>query len=59
MPAPKPINYLQKAPENIQTGLARSAGHGLLFGFGDEVESFVRSLSQDEDYSTALQQVRS
>ena len=59
MPAPKPINYLQKAPENIQTGLARSAGQGLLFGFGDEVEAFVRSLSQDEDYSTALQQVRS
>jgi len=59
MAAPKPKDYRQKAPSNIGVGLARSAGQGLLFGFGDEVEAFTRSLIKGEKYDDALSQVRS
>ena len=59
MAAPKPVDYGQKAPQNIGAGLARSFGQGLLFGFGDEVEAFVRSLQKDVNYDDALQKARS
>ena len=59
MAAPKAVDYGQKAPQNIGAGLARSFGQGLLFGFGDEVEAFVRSLQKDVNYDDALQEARS
>ena len=59
MPAPKPKSYTQQAPTNIGLGIARSAGQGLLFGFGDEVEAFTRSIVEDVDYEESLQQIRS
>lgn len=58
MPAPKPIDYRKKATPNIATGLSRSLGQGLLFGFADEVEAFARSLQKDVNYEDALSQIR-
>lgn len=59
MPAPRPRSYTQQAPTNIGLGIARSAGQGLLFGFGDEVEAFTRSIVEGVDYEESLQQIRS
>ena len=59
MPAPKPKDYREKAPTDIGLGLARSAGQGLLFGFGDEVEAFARSAIKGADYQETLNTVRS
>lgn len=58
MPAPKPKDYGKKAPADIGLGLARSVGQGLLFGFGDEVEAFARSLVKGADYEDTLGIVR-
>lgn len=59
MPAPAAKDYTQKAPANVGLGLARSAGQGLLFGFGDEVEAFVRSRAEGAEYEDELKKVRS
>jgi hypothetical protein len=59
MAAPKPKDYREKAPTDIGLGLARSAGQGLLFGFGDEVEAFARSTIKGADYQETLNAVRS
>ena len=47
MALPKERNYKtnEDAPSNVGANLARTTlGQGLLFGFGDEVEAFTRSL---------------
>ena len=59
MAAPGPVEYKRQAPVNIGTNIARtSLGQGLLFGFGDEVEAFARSLYDERDYSDIVKEVR-
>lgn len=59
MALPEKRNYEQEAPTNIGANLARTTlGQGLLFGFGDEVEAFTRSLVENKNYEDILSEVR-
>ncbi|MAV99795.1 MAG: hypothetical protein CML81_08390 [Rhodobiaceae bacterium] len=59
MPAPKKKVKRQSQELDITTGLSRSVGQGLLFGFADEAEAFVRSLAGDKGYEENLETIRS
>lgn len=59
MPAPKKKIKKQSQELDIATGLSRSVGQGLLFGFADEAEAFVRSLAGDKGYKENLETIRS
>lgn len=59
MPAPKKKIKKQSQELDIATGLSRSVGQGLLFGFADEAEAFVRSLAGDKNYKENLETIRS
>lgn len=59
MALPEKRNYTQEAPSNIGVNLARTTlGQGLLFGFGDEVEAFTRSLLQNKNYDDVIKEIR-
>ena len=61
MALPKERNYKtnEDAPSNVGANLARTTlGQGLLFGFGDEVEAFTRSLLEDKSYEELLPEIR-
>lgn len=58
MAAPKKIDYEPKQ-QNRFTNIARAAGQGLLFGFGDEIEAFVTSkLDEGKSYDEVLKDIR-
>jgi hypothetical protein len=45
-------------PIEFATGLARSVGQGITFGFADEAEAYARSFLGDENYKEARNAVR-
>jgi hypothetical protein len=58
-PAKKEEISVNQAPTNIGSNLVRTTfGQGLLFGFGDEVEAFARSLVEDKSYEELLPEIR-
>lgn len=42
----------------LRDGVARAGFQGLSFGFGDEIEAFIRANVKGEDYDATLQQIR-
>ena len=59
-PLKKEVISVRQAPDNIGINLARtSLGQGLMFGFGDEVEAYARSLVEGKDYEEILSEIRS
>ena len=44
--------------QNFKNILRSAVGQGLAFGFGDEVEAFVRSLGTDKKYEDLVKEVR-
>jgi hypothetical protein len=56
-----PDSSVQQRQESINfKNILRSAlGQGLAFGFGDEVEAFVKSLSSDKEYEDLAKEIRS
>ena len=44
----------QSQEVDITTNLSRSLGQGLLFGFADETEAFIRSLTGSKNYNENL-----
>ena len=59
MPAPQKKIKKQSQQLDIGTGLTRSFGQGLLFGFADEAEAFGRSLVGSKSYKENLETIRS
>ena len=49
----------QQESVNFKNILRSALGQGLAFGFGDEVEAFVGSLSSDKKYEDLVQEIRS
>lgn len=59
-PSKKEVISVRQSPDNIGINLARTGlGQGLMFGFGDEVEAYARSLVEDKNYEEILSEVRS
>ena len=48
----------QSQEVDITTNLSRSLGQGLLFGFADETEAFIRSLTGSKNYNENLTEIR-
>lgn len=48
----------QKSPDVVKGGARAALGQGLLLGWGDEAEAWLRSKLGDEDYRDALNQIR-
>lgn len=58
MPAPQKKIKKQSQELDIGTGITRSIGQGLLFGFADEAEAFARSLTGKTTYKENLETIR-